>query len=134
MPQLDTGRLGTRCVRPGLLYALPTGGPAAQTPVAAHGAATGLGPHRPSIAALHHICTSLPVCLPQAIALSYMLIVVMGNAIGVLIAMTLHRCGQAAVGSPPVTQVVVDVLGILLTCLVCSAVYGTSAAPGPQAV
>merc|ERR1719424_1524869 len=48
-----------------------------------------------------------------AIALSYMLIVVMGNTLGVLIAMTLHRCGQAAVGSPPVTQVVVDVLGIL---------------------
>jgi len=47
--------------------------------------------------------------------------------------MTLHRCGQAAVGSPPVTQVVVDVLGILLTCLVCSAVYGTSAAPDLQA-
>ena len=57
-----------------------------------------------------------------------MLIVVMGNTLGVLIAMTLHRCGQAAVGSPPVTQVVVDVLGILLTCLVCSAVYGTTAA------
>jgi NhaP-type Na+/H+ or K+/H+ antiporter len=68
----------------------------------------------------------------QAIALSYMLIVVMGNALGVLIAMTLHRCGQAAVGSPPVTQVVVDVLGILLTCLVCSVVYSTAAAPDLQ--
>jgi len=61
-----------------------------------------------------------------AIALSYMLIVVMANAIGVLIVMTLHRCGQAAVGSPPVAQVTVDVLGILLTCLVCSAVLGVS--------
>ena len=41
-----------------------------------------------------------------------------------LIVMTLHRFGQAAVGSPPVAQVTVDVLGILLTCLVCTAVLG----------
>lgn len=59
-----------------------------------------------------------------AIALSYMLIVVMANGLGVLIVMTLHRFGQAAVGSPPVAQVTVDVLGILLTCLVCTAVLG----------
>lgn len=45
-------------------------------------------------------------CAPrQAIALSYMLIVVMANGIAVLIVMTLHRCGMAAVGSPPVVQV-----------------------------
>ena len=30
--------------------------------------------------------------------------------------------GLAAVGAPPVVQVVVDVLGITLTCLVCTAV------------
>ena len=70
-----------------------------------------------------------------AIALSYMLIVVMANGLGVLIVMTLHRFGQAAVGSPPVTQVTVDVLGILLTCFVCTAVLGVRTAPdGTNAV
>ena len=57
-----------------------------------------------------------------AIALSYTLIIVMANALGVVIALTLHLCGLAAVGAPPVVQVVVDVLGITLTCLVCTAV------------
>ena len=67
----------------------------------------------------------MATCVPAlAIALSYMLIVVMANGLGVLIVMTLHRFGQAAVGSPPVAQVTVDVLGILLTCLVCTAVLG----------
>jgi len=60
----------------------------------------------------------------MAIALSYMLIVVMANAIGVIVVMTLHRCGMAAVGSPPVVQVVVDVLGITVTMLVANAVLG----------
>jgi len=53
-----------------------------------------------------------------------MLIVVMANAIGVIVVMTLHRCGMAAVGSPPVVQVVVDVLGITVTMLVANAVLG----------
>ena len=57
-----------------------------------------------------------------AIALSYTLIIVMANALGVVVALTLHLCGLAAVGAPPVVQVVVDVLGITLTCLVCTAV------------
>lgn len=66
-----------------------------------------------------------------AIALSYTLIVVMANGLGVCITMALHMFGKAAVGSPPVVQVLVDVIGISLTCLVCSAVLeGT--APEPQ--
>mmetsp|Transcript_672 Transcript_672/g.2046 ORF Transcript_672/g.2046 Transcript_672/m.2046 type:complete len:272 (-) Transcript_672:140-955(-) len=56
-----------------------------------------------------------------AIALSYTLIIVMANSLGVCITMLLHVFGKAAVGSPPVTQVLVDVIGISLTCLVCSA-------------
>lgn len=40
-----------------------------------------------------------------AIALSYCLIIVMANSIGVIVVMALHRCGMAAVGSPPVVQV-----------------------------
>ena len=40
-----------------------------------------------------------------AIALSYFFIVVMANTVGVIVVMTLHRCGMAAVGSPPVVQV-----------------------------
>ena len=79
----------------------------------------------PRVRLLSHGATDLDAL---AIALSYMLIVVMANALGVVIVMTLHRFGQAAVGSPPVTQVVVDVLGILLTCLVCTAVLGVKPA------
>lgn len=75
----------------------------------------------PRVRLLSHGATDLDAL---AIALSYMLIVVMANALGVLIVMTLHRFGQAAVGAPPVAQVTVDVLGILLTVLVCSAVLG----------
>ena len=62
------------------------------------------------------------------IALSYTLIIG-GNALGVVVALTLHLYGLAA-GAPPVVQVVVDVLGITLTRLVCTAVpfrsYATS--------
>ena len=39
-----------------------------------------------------------------AIALSYTLIIVMANALGVVVALTLHLCGLAAVGAPPVVQ------------------------------
>ena len=58
------------------------------------------------------------------IAIAYALIVVMANAIGVVVAMTLHRCGMAAVGSPPVVQVTVDVLGVTVTMLVAQAILG----------
>lgn len=40
-----------------------------------------------------------------AIALSYMLIVVMANTIGVCTVIGLNRCGLAPVGAPPVVQV-----------------------------
>ena len=42
----------------------------------------------------------------------------------VLVAMTLHLCDAAAVGSPPVVQVVVDVLGVTITMLIASAILG----------
>ena len=57
-----------------------------------------------------------------AIAISYALIVLMANAIAVLTVLILHRCDMAAVGSPPVVQVLVDVLGIIVTMLVASAI------------
>jgi magnesium transporter len=63
-----------------------------------------------------------------AIALSYTLIVVLANAIAVVTVLTLDRYGFAAVGSPPVVQVLVDVLGITVACFVALLVY--SLAPG----
>lgn len=57
-----------------------------------------------------------------AIALSYTFIIIMANALAVCITMCLHLFGKAAVGGPPVVQVLVDVCGISMTCLVCSAV------------
>jgi magnesium transporter len=59
-----------------------------------------------------------------SIALSYVIIVIMANAIGVLAVFGLSLCGMASVGAPPVVQVVVDVLGILLTCVVALAILG----------
>jgi Mg/Co/Ni transporter MgtE len=56
-----------------------------------------------------------------AISLSYTLIIVMANTLAVCVTMLLHLIGRAAVGSPPVVQVLVDVLGISLSCVVCSA-------------
>ncbi|KAJ1630540.1 hypothetical protein T492DRAFT_1002478 [Pavlovales sp. CCMP2436] len=57
-----------------------------------------------------------------AISLSYTLIIVMANALAVCVTMLLHLFGRAAVGSPPVVQVIVDVAGISLSCMVCSAI------------
>ena len=48
----------------------------------------------------------------------------MANAIGVIVAITLHQCGMASVGSPPVVQVTVDVLGVTVTMLLASAILG----------
>uniref|UniRef100_A0A7S0NZ46 SLC41A/MgtE integral membrane domain-containing protein n=1 Tax=Calcidiscus leptoporus TaxID=127549 RepID=A0A7S0NZ46_9EUKA len=59
-----------------------------------------------------------------AITISYMLIVIMANAVGVIAVMVLSRCGVERVGAPPVVQVVVDVLGITLTCMVSLAILG----------
>ena len=58
-----------------------------------------------------------------AISLSYMLIVVLANAIAVVTVMVLDRYGCAAVGSPPVVQVLVDVLGITVACFVAMLIY-----------
>lgn len=58
------------------------------------------------------------------IALSYALIVLMANAIAVLTVLLLHRFDMAAVGSPPVVQVIVDVLGTVVTMFVASAILG----------
>jgi magnesium transporter len=63
------------------------------------------------------------------ISLAYTVIVTMANAIGVIVAMTLHLCDAAAVGSPPVVQVVVDVLGVTITMLIAQAIL--SEAPDP---
>lgn len=58
------------------------------------------------------------------ISIAYTVIVTMANAIGVVVAMTLHLCDAAAVGSPPVVQVVVDVLGVTITMLIAQAILG----------
>ena len=58
------------------------------------------------------------------ICLSYAIIVLIANVIGVVVAMTLHLCDAAAVGSPPVVQVVVDVLGVTITMLIAQAILG----------
>ena len=61
------------------------------------------------------------------ISLAYATIVTMANAIGVLVAMALHRIDgleMAAVGSPPVVQVTVDVLGVTVTMLLAQAILG----------
>ena len=58
------------------------------------------------------------------ISVCYAIIVLMANAIGVVTVMTLHQCDMAAVGSPPVVQVVVDVLGIVVTMFTAEALLG----------
>lgn len=60
-----------------------------------------------------------------AITVSYMLIVTMANAVGVITVMVLSSCGVERVGAPPVVQVLVDILGITLTCMVSLAILGT---------
>mmetsp|Transcript_30915 Transcript_30915/g.51192 ORF Transcript_30915/g.51192 Transcript_30915/m.51192 type:complete len:313 (+) Transcript_30915:35-973(+) len=75
----------------------------------------------PRVRILSHGATNLDAV---AIAVSYMLIVVMANTIGVCTVMALNRCGLAPVGAPPVVQVLVDVLGITLTCYVVSFLLG----------
>eukprot|EP00965_Chrysotila_dentata_P186637 6162552-Pleurochrysis_carterae.AAC.2 len=61
---------------------------------------------------------------------SYVLIIIMANAVGVLTVMALSRCNVERVGAPPVVQVVVDVLGITLTCLVSVAILGVDESEG----
>ena len=67
------------------------------------------------------------------ISLAYATIVTMANAIGVLVAMTLHAIDgleMASVGSPPVVQVTVDVLGVTVTMLLAQAILGEADAVG----
>ena len=75
----------------------------------------------PRVRFLSHDATNLDGI---TIAISYAAIVLMANAIAVLTVLTLHQCDMAAVGSPPVVQVLVDVLGIMVTMLVASAILG----------
>ena len=42
----------------------------------------------------------------------------------VVVAMSLHKCNMAAVGSPPVVQVLVDVMGVMITMLIAQALLG----------
>ena len=58
------------------------------------------------------------------IAFAYFFIVVMANAVGVVVAVVLHTCDMAAVGAPPVVQVTVDVLGVLITMCIAQAILG----------
>jgi len=83
----------------------------------------------PRVRLLSKTATSLDAL---AIAVSYMLIVLMANAVGVGVVMVLNRCGLAAVGAPPVVQVIVDVLGITLTCLVSTVILGVGPALAPS--
>ena len=66
------------------------------------------------------------------ISISYALIVVMANLIGVIVAITLHSCDMAGVGAPPVVQVVVDVLGVTVTMLIAQAVMGDPGAAAAE--
>ena len=58
------------------------------------------------------------------IALSYAAIVIMANLVAVVTVFILHQCDMAAVGSPPVVQVIVDVVGIIITMLFATAILG----------
>lgn len=72
----------------------------------------------PRVRFLHKGCTNMDAL---AISISYTIIIVMANALAVCVTMFLHLFGREAVGSPPVVQVLVDVLGITISCVVCSA-------------
>ena len=72
----------------------------------------------PRVRFLHKGCTTMDAL---AISISYTIIIVMANALAVCVTMFLHLFGREAVGSPPVVQVLVDVLGITISCVVCSA-------------
>ena len=62
-----------------------------------------------------------------AIAISYCTIVVVAIATAVVVTFTLQCAGKsrlAATGAAPTTQVLVDVLGIIVVCLICMALLG----------
>ncbi len=83
----------------------------------------------PRVRFLSHDATNLDAI---TIAISYALIVLMANAIAVLTVLVLHQCDMAAVGSPPVVQVVVDVLGIMVTMVVASTILGSGDEEGAR--
>jgi len=58
-----------------------------------------------------------------AISTAYAIIVFLANVVAVCVVLFLDRYGQAAVGSPPVVQVVVDVVGTTIACVVAHHVY-----------
>ena len=65
-----------------------------------------------------------------AIALSYCTIIVVAVATAVLVTFILQYVGKsrlAATGAAPTTQVLVDVLGIVVVCLICMALLGVNA-------
>lgn len=65
-----------------------------------------------------------------AIALSYCTIIVVAVVTAVLVTFTLQHVGKsrlAATGAAPTTQVLVDVLGIVVVCLICMALLGVNA-------
>jgi magnesium transporter len=73
----------------------------------------------PRVRFLHKGSTNMDAL---AISISYTIIIVIANALAVCVTMFLHLFGRAAVGAPPVVQVLVDVLGITISCVVCSAI------------
>lgn len=65
-----------------------------------------------------------------AIALSYCTIIVVAIATAVVVTFVLQYVGKsrlAATGAAPTTQVLVDVLGIVVVCLICMALLGVDA-------
>ena len=75
----------------------------------------------PRVLLLSKSATSLQAL---TISVAYAVIVTVANVTGVLVAMTLHKCGMAAVGSPPVVQVLVDVMGVMITMVIAQAILG----------
>ena len=68
-----------------------------------------------------------------AIAMSLFLIVALSAVIGVALPFVFLRFGAYAEHAAPAIQVIMDVLGVFLTCVVCSALL-PSAAPSGSAV
>ena len=63
-------------------------------------------------------------------------IIILGCFIAVIVTFALHWIDSKGrlvlAGSPPTTQVLVDIFGIIVTCLICEALLGaTFAGPPP---
>ena len=70
-----------------------------------------------------------------AITSSYFTIIVLAPVVAVVVTFTLTLLDKkgtlANAGAPPSTQVLVDVLGIVVTCLICEALLGQDFANSP---